>query len=155
MLIDAVRLGDYVRDIFRREGCAEDEADRIDPVRGQHQPTLLDSLASLSPRGIACMTGILGGEWVLNRLEPLVDIPTGVKLTSYSGGSEDITALNRWRSNQATGVVLLLDAASWAVGVDGTEVADPRRQPPLRPPLFSSRRRAPISTPRSTPLTMS
>lgn len=36
-------------------------------------------------------------------------------------GSEDITALNRWRSNQATGVVLLLDAASWAVGADGTE----------------------------------
>jgi uncharacterized protein (DUF58 family) len=36
-------------------------------------------------------------------------------------GSEDITALNRWRSNQATGVALLLDAASWAVGADGTE----------------------------------
>jgi uncharacterized protein (DUF58 family) len=36
-------------------------------------------------------------------------------------GSEDITALNRWRSNQATGVVLLLDAASWAVGADGAE----------------------------------
>jgi uncharacterized protein (DUF58 family) len=36
-------------------------------------------------------------------------------------GSEDITALNRWRSNQATGVVLLLDAASWAAGADGTE----------------------------------
>jgi uncharacterized protein (DUF58 family) len=36
-------------------------------------------------------------------------------------GFEDITALNRWRSNQATGVVLLLDAASWAVGADGTE----------------------------------
>jgi uncharacterized protein (DUF58 family) len=36
-------------------------------------------------------------------------------------GSEDITALNRWRNNQATGVVLLLDAASWAVGADGTE----------------------------------
>lgn len=36
-------------------------------------------------------------------------------------GSEDITALNRWRSNQATGVVLLLDAASWAVDADGTE----------------------------------
>jgi uncharacterized protein (DUF58 family) len=35
--------------------------------------------------------------------------------------SEDITALNRWRNNQATGVVLLLDAASWAVGADGTE----------------------------------
>ncbi|HEU4948328.1 MAG TPA: DUF58 domain-containing protein [Kribbella sp.] len=34
---------------------------------------------------------------------------------------EDITALNRWRTNQATGVVLLLDAASWAVGAEGTE----------------------------------
>jgi uncharacterized protein (DUF58 family) len=34
---------------------------------------------------------------------------------------DDITALNRWRTSQATGVVLLLDAASWASGAEGTE----------------------------------
>ena len=37
------------------------------------------------------MTGILGGKWVLENFEPMGDIPTGVKLTSYSGGSSDIS----------------------------------------------------------------
>ena len=37
--------------------------------------------------------------------------------------SEDITSLNRWRTSQATGVALLLDAASWAVGAEATEKA--------------------------------
>ncbi|TDD58467.1 DUF58 domain-containing protein [Kribbella antibiotica] len=36
---------------------------------------------------------------------------------------DDITALNRWRTSQATGVALLLDAASWAVGAEATEKA--------------------------------
>lgn len=36
------------------------------------------------------MTGILGGSWTLNNFEPMGDIPPGVKLTSYSGGSSDI-----------------------------------------------------------------
>jgi NADPH:quinone reductase-like Zn-dependent oxidoreductase len=54
--------------------------------------TLRDSLASVAPRGIVCVTGILGGAWVVDRFEPMEDIPTGVKLTSYSGRSEDITA---------------------------------------------------------------
>jgi NADPH:quinone reductase len=53
--------------------------------------TLRDSLASVAPRGIVCMTGMLGGEWILDRFQPMGDIPTGVKLTSYSGGSGDIT----------------------------------------------------------------
>jgi hypothetical protein len=38
-------------------------------------------------------------------------------------GTEDITALNRWRTSQATGVALVLDAASWAVGAEATEKA--------------------------------
>jgi len=37
------------------------------------------------------MTGILGGRWTLETFEPMSDIPTGVKLTSYSGGSTDIS----------------------------------------------------------------
>ena len=37
------------------------------------------------------MTGILGGKWTLETFEPMGDIPTGVKLTSYSGGSSDIS----------------------------------------------------------------
>lgn len=54
--------------------------------------TLLDSLQSARPGGIVCMTGILGGEWVIPEFAPMDAIPTGVKLTSYSGGASDITA---------------------------------------------------------------
>ncbi len=38
------------------------------------------------------MTGILGGKWTLENFAPMDDIPTGIKLTSYSGGSSDISA---------------------------------------------------------------
>lgn len=37
------------------------------------------------------MTGILGGSWVLDRFQPMGDIPTAVKLTSYSGEAADMT----------------------------------------------------------------
>ncbi|MFC0624323.1 DUF58 domain-containing protein [Kribbella deserti] len=37
--------------------------------------------------------------------------------------SEDITSLNRWRTGQATGIALLIDAASWTGELDGTEKA--------------------------------
>lgn len=53
--------------------------------------TLLDSLRCVRAGGIVCMTGILGGQWVLQSFEPMADIPTGTKLTSYSGGSSDIS----------------------------------------------------------------
>jgi len=53
--------------------------------------TLWDSLRCVGAGGIVCMTGILGGKWILENFEPMGDIPTGVKLTSYSGGSSDIS----------------------------------------------------------------
>ena len=37
------------------------------------------------------MTGILGGKWILNDFHPMGDIPTAVKLTSYSGEAADLT----------------------------------------------------------------
>lgn len=37
------------------------------------------------------MTGILGGQWALSEFHPMGDIPTGVKLTSYSGEAADIS----------------------------------------------------------------
>ncbi len=54
--------------------------------------TLLDSLRCARPGGVVCQTGILGGAWVLDRFEPMTDIPSGVRLTAYSGGAGDITA---------------------------------------------------------------
>jgi NADPH2:quinone reductase len=67
-----------------------DGVDRVLELVGA--TTLLDSLASVNARGIVCMTGILGGAWSLDGFKPMDDIPTGVRLTSYSGRSDDITA---------------------------------------------------------------
>ena len=53
--------------------------------------SLGDSLQCCRDGGRVCMTGILGGEWIWKDFEPLVDIPNGVFLTSYGGGSEDVT----------------------------------------------------------------
>jgi NADPH:quinone reductase len=49
--------------------------------------TLLDSLRAVRPRGIVCHTGLLGNVWVMERFEPLEDIPSTVKLTSYHSGT--------------------------------------------------------------------
>jgi NADPH:quinone reductase-like Zn-dependent oxidoreductase len=59
--------------------------------------TLLDSLRCVGRGGIVCMTGILGGKWVLDGFHPMGDVPTAVKLTSYSGEAADITPLELQR----------------------------------------------------------
>lgn len=46
--------------------------------------TLKNSLGLVSENGILCMTGILGGEWEMERFEPMVDIPTGVYFTTFT-----------------------------------------------------------------------
>jgi NADPH:quinone reductase len=53
--------------------------------------TLLDSLRAAKRGGIVCMTGILGGSWTVENFHPMGDVPTGVKLTSYSGETSDIS----------------------------------------------------------------
>jgi len=53
--------------------------------------TLIDSLHCTREGGITCMTGILGGGWVLEQFAPMESIPNSVKLTIYSGGSNDIS----------------------------------------------------------------
>jgi len=53
--------------------------------------TLLDSLRCVGRGGIVCMTGMLGGSWILDHFHPMGDVPTAVKLTSYSGEAADIT----------------------------------------------------------------
>ncbi len=52
---------------------------------------MLDSLQAVRRGGIVCMTGILGGAWILPEFRPMADVPTGVKLTSYAGESSDLT----------------------------------------------------------------
>jgi NADPH:quinone reductase-like Zn-dependent oxidoreductase len=80
--------------------------------------TLSDSLRCAGAGGRVCMTGILGGEWVWNEFEPLVDIPNGVFLTSYGGGSEDLKPeeLQAYVDDVAAGTV--------PVGLDRTFTLD-------------------------------
>ena len=51
--------------------------------------TLLDSLRSTKPKGIVCMTGMVGDQWSFKDFSPMGAIPTAVSLTTYAGGAED------------------------------------------------------------------
>jgi NADPH2:quinone reductase len=46
--------------------------------------TLRHSLTLVAENGILCMTGILGNAWEMDRFEPMVDIPTGVYMTTFT-----------------------------------------------------------------------
>lgn len=83
VLIDAGRVAEQARAIHA------DGFDRVLDLVGTS--TLLDSLQAARRGGIVCMTGMLGGQWVLPEFHPMGDVPTGVKLTSYSGEASDIT----------------------------------------------------------------
>jgi NADPH:quinone reductase-like Zn-dependent oxidoreductase len=84
VFIDDGRLAAQVREAH------PDGVDRLLELIGTK--TLLDSLQCVRAGGTVCMTGILGGEWELSAFRPMEQIPTGVCLTSYSGGASDITA---------------------------------------------------------------
>jgi len=55
--------------------------------------TLADSLAAVREPGIVCMAGMVGNRWSIADFAPLDVIPTGVSLTTYSGGVEDFLAM--------------------------------------------------------------
>lgn len=83
VVIDAGTIADRVRASHPRG------VDRVLELIGT--TTLLDSLQCARPGGVVCMTGILGGEWELSSFRPMGHIPTAVRLTSYSGGADDIS----------------------------------------------------------------
>jgi NADPH:quinone reductase-like Zn-dependent oxidoreductase len=83
VIVDDGSIADKARAIY------PDGYDRVLELIGT--TTLLDSLQSACRGGIVCMTGILGGSWILKDFHPMGNIPTGVKLTSYSGEASDIT----------------------------------------------------------------
>lgn len=78
--------------------------------------TLLDSLQCVRPGGVVCMTGILGGEWELASFRPMGHIPTGVRLTSYSGGASDISRedLQRYVSMVERGDLTIRTGPVWS-----------------------------------------
>ncbi|MDN4618147.1 zinc-binding alcohol dehydrogenase family protein [Paenibacillus sp. PsM32] len=45
--------------------------------------TLQSSLNMLAPRGVLCMAGILGGQWVMNEFEPMSAIRSGTYFTQF------------------------------------------------------------------------
>ncbi len=83
VVVDDGSIADKVRAIY------PDGIDRVLELVGT--TTLLDSLKATRRGGIVCMTGILGGQWTLSDFHPMGDVPTGVKLTSYSGEASDIS----------------------------------------------------------------
>lgn len=83
VLIDTGHVADVLR------AAHPDGVDRVLELVGT--TTLRDSLRCSRPGGVVCMTGMLGGEWELSSFRPMGDIPTAVRLTSYSGGAGDIS----------------------------------------------------------------
>ena len=84
VVVDTGSIAESIRSIYP-EGI-----DRVLELVGT--TTLLDSLRAARRGGIVCMTGILGGQWTISKFHPMGDVPTGVKLTSYSGEASDISA---------------------------------------------------------------
>ncbi|GLS33619.1 NADPH:quinone reductase [Mesorhizobium albiziae] len=81
VLIDTGEIASQVREV------CPNGVDKVLELVGA--TTLRDSLRCVRPRGILCMTGIVGDQWSLDGFNPLDDIPTAVSLTSYSGGVEN------------------------------------------------------------------
>lgn len=78
VLIDDGTLGDTLKQRYP-EGV-----DKVLELVGTK--TLKDSLQTLAPSGVLCMTGILGGEWALDHFEPMLDIKSGTFLTQFDSG---------------------------------------------------------------------
>jgi NADPH:quinone reductase-like Zn-dependent oxidoreductase len=76
--------------------------------------TLLDSLQAVAPKGIVCMTGILGNAWTLQEFEPMVAIPSTVRLTHYGSGT--IKAANYTEVLQH--IVESVEAGRYKVSID-------------------------------------
>ncbi len=53
--------------------------------------TLKDSLKCIAPKGMVCMTGILGNEWTMSDFTPMGDIPSLGRLTVYMGESKNLS----------------------------------------------------------------
>jgi NADPH:quinone reductase len=55
-------------------------------------PTLPDTLRATRVHGVVCFSGMLSNEWTVRDFYPNAYIPSGVRLTSYSGDASDLPA---------------------------------------------------------------
>lgn len=71
--------------------------------------TLKDSLKCIAPKGVVCMTGILGNEWSMKEFTPMGDIPSLGRLTVYMGEATNLsaTSLQSFIDNVAKGAIKL------------------------------------------------
>lgn len=81
VFIDQGAIAAQVKEVFPRG------VDKVLELVGT--TTLRDSLRCARQRGIVCMTGMVGKQWVLEHFSPMEVIPTAVSLTTYSGEAED------------------------------------------------------------------
>src|SRR5437763_14508738 len=88
-------IGDKVRTLTPKG------VDRIQELVGTR--TLLDSLQATAPKGVVCMTGMLGNAWSLANFEPMM-IPSSVKLTTYQSETLDISTAVSGLQGYVTGV---------------------------------------------------
>jgi NADPH:quinone reductase-like Zn-dependent oxidoreductase len=83
-LVDDGAVAEQVRRIF------PDGVDAALELVGT--PTLPDTLAATRVRGTVCFTGMLSGEWTVKEFYPNSYLPSGVRLTSYSGDAQNLPA---------------------------------------------------------------
>ena len=81
VFIDTGEIADQVREVF------PSGVNKVLELVGT--ATLLDSLRSTGPKGIVCMTGMVGDQWSFEEFSPMAAIPTAVSLTTYAGGADD------------------------------------------------------------------
>ncbi len=55
-------------------------------------PTLPDTLRATRVHGTVCFTGMLSNEWTVKDFYPIGYLPSGVRLTAYSGEAADLPA---------------------------------------------------------------
>jgi NADPH:quinone reductase len=53
-------------------------------------PTLPDTLAATRVHGTVCFTGMLSNQWTVRDFYPIGYLPSGVRLTAYSGDAADL-----------------------------------------------------------------
>jgi NADPH2:quinone reductase len=82
VVIDQGKVSEQVRTIIP-EGV-----DKVLELIGTR--TLKDSLKCIKPKGVVCMTGILGNEWSMSDFTPMGDIPSLGRLTVYMGEADNL-----------------------------------------------------------------
>jgi NADPH2:quinone reductase len=72
-------------------------------------PTLPDTLAATRVHGTVCFAGMLSNEWTVPDFYPIGYLPSGVRLTGYSGDAGDLPAavLQRYLDQLAAGTLTL------------------------------------------------